>query len=309
MDTNHDVLIIGGGPAGLSAALSLGRMGRTALVCDDGRPRNAPSAHMNNFPGHDGLSPSAWRDEVRKNLQKYPTIHFQAGRVETVKKEGAAFIAEFSSGERTKFRKVILAYGVRDNLPPVPGLAELWGKAVFHCPYCHGFEVRGHALGMVANGDIAAHMAPMIYSLSQDLILFTNGPAQLKDEVRALLSSRGVRVIEDSIAALETQGETLRAVKLQNGETVSRDALFWSPSLPYTLKSSIGRALGCELTETGLYQADILGKTSVSGVFAAGDNANMMHSVLNAASAGQRAGAGAVFELVNEDLVTPTEGR
>ncbi len=297
---NHEVLILGAGPAGLSAAMSLGRMGRSVLVCDDNRPRNAAAEHMNNFVSHDGLSPSEWRNGARQDLAKYESVRFYTGSVENIEKMQIGFSASFDDGAHGSFQKVILAHGVRDVLPAIKGINELWGKAVYHCPYCHGFEVRGTRLGLVASGPVAEHMLPMILSLSRDCVLFTQGLGELNEEFLSRTRVLGINIVESKIIGLEFQGEQLEAVELGSGERIARDGVFWAPQLPYTLKSDLGIKLGCERTEMGLYKVNDFLKTSVEGVFAAGDAAKGMHSVVQAMSSGQLAGAAAASEILQE---------
>ncbi|WP_374073444.1 NAD(P)/FAD-dependent oxidoreductase [Bdellovibrio bacteriovorus] len=302
MEFDYEVLIIGGGPAGLSAAMSLGRLSRTALVCDDNRPRNAPSTHVNNFPSQDGIHPAEWRKKTRKDLEKYKTIGFFEGAVLSVHKVDQGFVAQLSSGATRNFKKVILAYGIQDKLLSAPGFKELWGKSIFHCPFCHGFEVRGASLGLIANGELAAHGLPMIYGLSKDLILFTNGKTNLSEDLQETLRRRNVEVIEEPIDHLIYEGEVLKVVVLIDGQKKERDALFVAPIFPFQSKSPIGESLGCEKTELGFYKVGERGETTVKGVFAAGDNMTMMQSVLLACASGVAAAAGVIFSLVSEDF-------
>jgi thioredoxin reductase len=303
MASDYDVLIVGGGPAGLAAAMALGRMRRRTLVCDDGQPRNAASEHVNNFPSQDGVHPAAWRTQARTDLEKYETVHFHVGSVRKIAKDGLRFRAEVSSVEPLRFRKVILAFGVVDTLRPIPGLRELWGKSVFHCPYCHGFEVRDKRLGLIANGARAEHLAPMIHSLSHDVILFTAGQAELNAGFKAHLQRKNIPLVEEPIRWLDREEEQLRAVVLENGVVHEREALFLAPTVPYQGRSEIGERLGCEANEMGLYKVSPIGKTTVDGVFAAGDITTGQQSVLGAAATGQLAGAGVVSELLSEDFV------
>ncbi|PJZ75257.1 NAD(P)/FAD-dependent oxidoreductase [Leptospira neocaledonica] len=302
MKFDYEVLIIGGGPAGLSAALALGRMSRTALVCDDSRPRNAASSHLNNFPTRDGIHPAEWRKLVRKDLEKYNTINFFEGSVLSVEKSGPGFVAKLSLDKTFYFKKIILAYGVEDKHLPIPGYKELWGKSIFHCPYCHGFEVRGSRLGLLGNGDMLIYMLPLIYDLASDLIVITNGKAELKEEQKDLLNRKKIRLIEEKIIGFIYEGEKLKAITFENGVTIERDALYALPSFPYKLKSKIGEELGCEKDQFGFYKVGERGKTSIDGVYACGDNANGAHSVLLAAASGGMAGAGIVHELLSEKL-------
>ncbi|MGJ4790120.1 NAD(P)/FAD-dependent oxidoreductase [Leptospira koniambonensis] len=303
MKFDYEVLIIGGGPAGLSAALALGRMSRTALICDDSRPRNAASSHLNNFPTRDGIHPAEWRKLVRKDLEKYDTINFFEGSVLSVEKSRSGFVAKLSSDKTFHFKKVILAYGVEDKYLPIPGYKELWGKSIFHCPYCHGFEVRGSKLGLIGNGETLFYMLPLIYDLSSDLIIFTNGKAEFKEEQKDLLNKKKIRFIEEKITGFIYEGEKLKSVTFENGENIEREGLYALPTFPFKLKSTIGQELGCEKDQTGFYKVGERGKTSVDGVYACGDNASGAHSVLLAAASGGMAGAGVVHELLSEKLL------
>jgi thioredoxin reductase len=293
-----DVLIVGGGPAGLAAAMALGRMLKSALICDDARPRNAASSHANNLPGFDGVNPAEWRAKVRQELAKYRTIEFFEGTVLSVTRENQLFVAELANGEKRSFRKVILAHGIVDRLPEAPGFRELWGKSVFHCPYCHGFEVRGKRLGVVANGMFAEHLTPMVSALSADVILFTQGKALLDPATLEAFKKRGLQIVESHITALDYSAEKLHSVACGPDLRFGRDALFLGPMPPLVMKSSIGENLSCEKNYMGFFKVDEMRRTTVPGVFAAGDIMSMAHSVAGAVAAGQMAGPGAVMELV-----------
>ncbi|MEM1034020.1 MAG: NAD(P)/FAD-dependent oxidoreductase [Myxococcota bacterium] len=293
----HDVIVVGGGPAGLGAAMSLGRLRRTVAVVDDQRPRNAPSNHVNNFPGHDGIDPRDWRRKVRDELTRYASVSFVDDRVADIEPVAGGFRATLVSGAEIPARKVMLGYGMVDVLPPLPGLREAWGTSVLHCPFCHGYEVAGQPLGLVGNVGMFSHLAPMLAGLTEDLILFTHHTT-LTDEQRRDLD--GFPLVTDEIAAVVQRTGQVEGVRLVTGETVPRRALFLAASLPLTLQSDVGVKLGCRLTPTGHVAIDERGQTSVAGVFAAGD-AVAFSSVLQSAASGSLAGASLCFELAHED--------
>lgn len=304
MNNDYEALIIGGGPAGLTAAMTLGRMSRRILLCDDNRPRNAPSQHVNNFPSHDGIHPGEWRKQARKDLEKYKTIESASDTVLSVEKESTGFKAKLASGREVHSRKIILAYGVVDSMPTIPGFKELWGKSIFHCPYCHGFEIRGSKLGFLANHPMAFHGLPMIYDLASLLTIFTNGKAVYSPEQIAIFKRKNIELIETKIEKLSYTGEKLEGVVLEDKRTVELEGLFVFPSVPFNLKSQIGESLGCERTEFGVYKVNESNGTNIPGVYACGDNISMAHTVLLAAASGVTAGAGVVYELLQERLIS-----
>lgn len=286
MNTKYDVAIIGGGPAGLSAALTLGRGNRSVIVFDDNRPRNAPSAHMNNFPSRDGTPPNEFRELIKKDLMKYKKIHFSQNRINEIKRTDAGFVLDGNF----EVKRILLAHGIKDNFPPIPGMKELFGKSIFHCPYCHGYELLNAPMGMVGDKEYADHMSVLLRNLSSDLILFSDG-AEVGEYP-------GIKVYKEKIVALIHEGEQLTGVKLESGEIVKRSFLFTRPKL--TLSSDIGVKLGCELTETGLYKVSEMGLTSVTGVYAAGDISTPMQSVLMACASGSKAAAMMNLEISKE---------
>lgn len=270
MKHNYDVVIIGGGPAGLTAALTLGRGGRSVLVLDEGNGRNAPAAHMNNFPSRDGTPPDEFKAQIRSDLKKYEDVKIEKTKVFSLEKANGNFLVNGIYAAK----KIILAHGVRDILLPIPGMKELWGKSIFHCPYCHGYEFKNKRLGLLADEKIAAHMIPLLKGLSTDVRLFEMG----------------------SIERFIYEGTTLLAVKLTNGETVERDALLFKPAQEFT--TDLGIKLGCEKTDLGFYKVDDNGMTTVPGVYAAGDITEMRQGVLFACAAGMKAATMANFEIM-----------
>lgn len=304
MKPHYEVLIIGGGPAGLTAAMTLGRMSRDVLLCDDNQPRNAPSSHVNNLPSRDGVHPAEWRKLTRQDLEKYKTVELVSKTVRSVTKTASGFDAQLASGEGVTAKKVILAYGVVDSLPPIPGFKELWGKSIYHCPFCHGFEIRGRELGLFGTHPMLFHMVPMIYDLASRLTLFTNGKTPLSAEQIEILKKKDIRLVETPLKSLRHTNDHLKGAVLVDDTEVSLEGLFVTPGGPLKLKSSIGTSLGCEKTEFGFYKVNERNATTVEGVYACGDNMSMAHSVLLAAASGVTAGASVVYELLHEKLIS-----
>lgn len=298
---HYEVLIVGGGPAGLAAALTFGRLRRRVLLCDDGQPRNQPAARMYNFPGADGMPPARWREKTLKDLAHYPSLSRQALRVQALQQTAGGFEALLADGSTVQGQKVLLAYGLRDRLPEIKNIQALWGQSVAHCPYCHGFEFQDQALGLLADGPLALHLLALLRGLSADLMLFSHGPSVLAAAERQQLDRLTIPLYESPVLALQHQGPTLEALTLASGENIPRQALFIGPLLPMARSAALGETLGCQLTELGSYAVDATGKTSVPGVYAAGDLAGYQgQSVLFSAASGSRAAANICAELLGE---------
>ena len=298
MKSDYEVLIIGGGPAGLGAAMALGRLRRSVLVCDDFRPRNLAAAHMHNFAGNEGLSPLEWRKKARQDVEQYDTVKFFEGAVTSVVKIPAGFEATLSSKSSVTVKKVILAYGVQDRLPPIPGMQELWGKSVFNCPFCHGFEYRGRRVGVIANGALAMRVLPMIFGVTSDITLFTHGKSELTAEQTEILRRRKVRIVEHPVEKLIHDEDALHGA-IAGGELIEQDAILGGGP-PFQMKSDVGERLGCEKNEMGLYKVGEGNRTNVPGIYAGGDGMTMQHSVVGALATGQSAGIAAALDLLNE---------
>ena len=298
MKSDYEVLIIGGGPAGLGAAMALGRLRRSVLVCDDFRPRNLAAAHMHNFAGNEGQSPLEWRKKARHDVEQYDTVKFFEGAVTSVVKIPAGFEATLSSKSSVTVKKVILAYGVQDRLPPIPGMQELWGKSVFQCPFCHGFEYQGRRVGVIANGALAMRVLPMIFGVTSDITLFTHGKSELTAEQTEILRRRKVRIVEHPVEKLIHDGNALHGA-IAGGELIEQDAILGGGP-PFQMKSDVGESLGCEKNEMGLYKVGEGNRTNVPGIYAAGDSITMQQSVVGALATGQWAGATASQDLLNE---------
>jgi thioredoxin reductase len=299
---DFEVLIIGGGAAGLAAALTLGRLRRKVLICDDQQPRNQSAVHMFNFPGYDGVAPEQWRSQVKLELQKYPSLARQSTRVIKLAQTDAGFEAQLESGDSVTVQKVLLAYGIKDHLPEIPEIKTLWGKTVVHCPFCHGFEFQDQGLALLGQGEMVLHMLSLLLGLSSDLVLLTQGPCQLSPEQRQKIAEKNIRLIETPIQKLEHSGPKLEAVVLANGERIPRDVMYVLPTFPFGLSAHLGEDLGCKVTDFGWYEVDAFGKTSVEGVYAAGDIAGTHGmSVLNSAAFGSTAAARIAGELLMQN--------
>ncbi|MHB1261009.1 MAG: NAD(P)/FAD-dependent oxidoreductase [Thermoplasmatota archaeon] len=293
-----DTVIIGGGAAGLSAALLLGRARRRACVVDAGQQRNLPAKASHSFFTRDGASPAELVTIGRKQLQNYPTVKVIDGIVVSAAQEGPSFRIALASGQILETPNVILAMGVRDLLPDIPGLAACWGNSVFHCPYCHGYEVRDEPLGiLLGEADDPIALAQLMRGWSHDLVVFSNG-RQLSVQARNDLTARGVQLREERVLRLEGSGHRLASVILEGGDAVGRAALMLRP--PQALQSPLASQLGCKLQPDGMILVDQEMQTSVSGVYAAGDCIRRLQQVVFAASDGTMAAMSVNRKLLNE---------
>jgi thioredoxin reductase len=306
-----DVIIAGGGPAGLNAALMLGRVGRPVLLADDGQPRNAPSAAVHGFLSRDGADPAEIRRTARAELARYPGIQAREATVQAAAPAGDGFEVTLADATTAEARRLLLATGVTDQLPDVPGLAGLWGRGAYHCPYCHGWEARGQQVAVLGGDDQAAHLALNLARLGCDIIMCTNGPPQASDPARAALAAHQIRICADPVS--EVEGEPRRYVRLHlaPGRTLERRALFVHP-VPRQ-RSGLAAELGCALLDDGAVQVNELGQTTVPGVYAAGDMCRTpampypAAQVIMAAAQGARAAVVIDQELLFTDAYPTSE--
>jgi thioredoxin reductase len=274
-----EVAIVGGGPAGLAAALVLGRMRRRVVLLDADRPAHAVSAGVHGLFGHDGVQPLELRRLGREQLRPYESVSVQMVAVEAVRRKDSGFVV-VAGGKESEARVVLLSTGAWYEPPPIAGAAELWARGVYDCPYCHGWEVRDRPLAVY--GSDAVGYALLLSSLSDDVVLLTDG-SELESADAELLTSAGVAVRHDRVDRLEGDEGRLARIVFAGGSTEERSAVFLMPSVT---RSVLAAELGCELTNSGAVVIDEDGRTSVTGVFAAGDVAVGRKSVVVAAAAG-----------------------
>lgn len=298
MKNNFDVIIIGGSFAGLSAAMALGRSHRKVLIIDSGLPCNRQTPHAHNLITHDGVKPSFIAATAKKQVLNYPSVSFEYGTATRLSGQNKAFEIETGNGMIYKTQKVLFATGVKDQMPDISGFAECWGISALHCPYCHGYEVSHQSLGILANGDMGYHMAMLIDNWTKDLSLFTNGVSQLSDEQTKKLQSKGIRIVEKLVAAFDHDKGQIKNLVFEDKTSQSLTAIF--ARLPFTQHCDLPQKAGCEITEGGFIKTDDFKRTSIPGIFAAGDNTSMMRSLSVAIAAGSVAGAIINGEMIEE---------
>lgn len=281
----YDTIIIGGSFAGLSGALYLGRARIRVCVLDTRTPRNRFTDHSHGLFGHDGSDPALMLDTMRTQLSAYPSVHLVEEAALKVLREKDAFVVHLASGRTVKGPQLLLASGITDILPQLPGLAERWGRSVIHCPYCHGYEFADRNLGVLASSPLSVHQAQLIPEWGPTTF-FTDGQVVEPDAIEALMM-RGVSVERERVIGLEGNVPHLSAVRLADGRAVPIDALYIGPR--YRFSSDIAESLGCAI-EAGplgpVLKVDELKATNVPGVFAAGDVTRMGHTVTFACADG-----------------------
>ena len=292
----HDAIVVGGSWAGLSAAMQLARARRRVLVVDAGQPRNrfAPASH--GFLGQDGRSPAEILDSARAQVLAYPTAALRRDEATSARRDETRGLFEvaLASGATARARRLVLATGVVDELPDIPGLRERWGRSVLHCPYCHGYEVADGRIGVLAVGEPSVHQALLLPDWSADVVLFTNGVLEPTAEQRGALAARGVRIEPRTLVALVGEGTALAGVRLSSGdgeETIALDALFTGSRT--RMASPLAEQLGCAFDEGPfgpVVRTDERKETTVPGVFAAGDAARARHNATWASADGVTAG-------------------
>ncbi|WP_248965107.1 NAD(P)/FAD-dependent oxidoreductase [Sphaerisporangium perillae] len=303
----YDVVVVGGGAAGLSGALTLARARRSVLVIDAGRPRNAPASHVHGYLGREGTAPSRLLAEGRQEVTGYGGQIMEGDVVAAERLEAGGFRVLLKDGPAVEAGRLLVTTGLADELPEVPGVTERWGREVLHCPYCHGWEVRDQPLGILATGPLAAHQALLWRQWSKDVTLFLHTAPEPGEQESEQLDARDITVVRGEVTGLEVTADRLTGVALADGRVVSRQALVVAPR--FTARAGLLTALGLAVTEQerdghviGSYvAADPFGATELPGVWVAGNVADLMDQVIAAAAAGVRAGAGINADLVAEE--------
>ncbi len=283
----YDVLILGGGPAGLAAALTLGRARKRVLLCDGGVRRNAAATHLHNFVTRDGTPPLEFRRIAREQLAPYD-VTVRDVAVDAIAGAPDAFRARLGDGSDLPARRVLLATGMVDEMPPIDGFRELWGHSIFQCPYCHGWEVRDRAFGFWPRAPEMLEHGLFLQNWSPDLVAFTRGAFEVPAATRARLEAAGVRIEERPIARLLSKGDggALEAVELEGGARIARDVIF---AAPVQRQTAIVTSLGLEYDALGFLKLDDQKRTSRLGIWAAGDATMPMQSATTGAAAGMLA--------------------
>jgi thioredoxin reductase len=307
----YDVVVVGGGAAGLSGALALVRARRSVLVVDGGQHRNALAAHVHNYLSRDGATPSELLAAGRAEVTGYggQIISGDVASVERLDSQSdrVGFRVVLANGCSVHARRLLVTTGLVDELPDVPGVAERWGRDVLHCPYCHGWEVRDQALGILGTGPMAVHGALLFRQWSANVILFQHTSPALSQEQAEQLAARGITVVEGEVSALEVHDDQLVGVRLRSGEFVPRQAVVVSPR--FTARAEVLRSLGLGTTDLEIagsvisssVPADANGAMTVAGVWVAGNVSDPIAWVITAAASGLKAGAAINADLIAED--------
>ena len=297
-----DVVIVGAGPAVLSAALVLGRVCRRVIVFDHGHPRNHATQHMHGYLTRDGITPKDFREIARAEVARYDTVSLEHAEVlDAVRLETGDFDVTLATGRTVRCRKLLIATGVVDNVPDVPGLKEMYGHSVFHCPYCDGWEFHGQSFAVYGIGRRGFGLSLELTGWTRDIVLCSDGPSELDAAQRARLAANGIRVIEDRIARLEGRGGKLEQIVFANGDVLPRRTLFFTAG--QTQCSPLANKLGCEFNEKGTVRTGHNESTQIPGLFVAGDASRDVQWVVVAAAEGAEAAFAINQSLIEEALL------
>lgn len=303
----YDVVVVGGGAAGLSGALALSRARRSVLVIDSGRPRNAPAGHVHSYLTQEGVAPSQLLATGRAEVGRYGGELVRGNVAGAERLADGRFRLVLDGGATVEADRLLVTTGLVDELPQVPGLAERWGREVLHCPYCHGWEVRDQAIGILATGPMAVHQALMWRQWSDDVTLFLHTGPEPSDEEYEQLAARGIAAVDGRVTSVQVTDDRLSGVALESGKVIARQALVVAPR--FTARAAFLAGLGLEASEQEVngvvigshVAADPTGATAVPGVWVAGNVANVTDQVIGAAAAGVRAAGALNADLIAEE--------
>ncbi|MGX1501506.1 UNVERIFIED_CONTAM: thioredoxin reductase [Streptomyces graminofaciens] len=302
----YDVVVVGGGAAGLSGALALSRARRSVLVIDSGRPRNAPAGHVHSYLTQEGVAPSQLLATARAEVGRYGGELVRGNVAGAERLADGRFRLVLDGGATVEADRLLVTTGLVDELPQVPGLAERWGREVLHCPYCHGWEVRDQAIGILATGPMAVHQALMWRQWSDDVTLFLHTGPEPSDEEYEQLAARGIAAVDGRVTSVQVTDDRLSGVALESGKVIARQALVVAPR--FTARAAFLAGLGLEASEQEVngvvishVAADPTGATAVPGVWVAGNVANVTDQVIGAAAAGVRAAGALNADLIAEE--------
>ncbi len=293
-----DSIIIGGSSAGLSAALTLARALKKVIVFDDGKPCNRFSHASHGFLTQDGVAPSEIIRQARQQLEPYKSVEIKQARVVSVTTIVGGFEVVTSEGETFQCRKLLLATGVRDELPALEGIDAFWGKSVFHCPYCDGYELRGQPMVVYGRDESVLHQAMFVSNLTDKLTVCTDGAFTVSPEKREIFAREGIKIVESFVSGLRGTGHQIEAIMFTDGSEIPCDAMFIRPTSHHS--TTLAHDLGCQLDESGLVKIDLLGRTSTAGVYVAGDLSNARRNIAIAVAQGSSAGHAINLDLTME---------
>nr|WP_294874920.1 NAD(P)/FAD-dependent oxidoreductase [uncultured Pedobacter sp.] len=291
-----DVIIIGGSYAGLSAAMTLGRSLKKVLITDSGKPCNRQTPHSHNFITQDGLPPKQIADAAKDQVLKYNTVIFHEDIAIGAVKAENDFIISTQSGESFAATKLLFATGISDQMLDITGFAECWGISVLHCPYCHGYEVKHKPIGVIANGELGFEFSRLIHNWSKNLVLLTNGQSTLTQEQTKRIKQHNIGIIEKEITEIEHNQGYITNVVFKDGSKQKLSAVF--AKIGFKQHSTLPEELGCSINEQGFIVVDDFQRTTIPGIYAAGDNTTMFRAVSAATAAGTKAGA-----MINKELI------
>lgn len=301
-ENETDVIIVGAGPAGLSAALVLGRACRRVLVFDHGHPRNAAAAHLNGYLTRDGIPPAEFRAIGREELGKYDNVRIVDVEVTAAACEEDRFHVTTADGRRFMSKKLLLATGVADHVPDIPGVRELYGTSVFHCPYCDGYEVRDQPLAVYGCDERGYGLALELLGWSKDVVLVSDGPCGIDAKDLARLARHHIGVREEKVVRLEGRDGRLERVVFESGEPLARRALFFTTG--QTQQSHLADALGCKFNDKGTVRTGPYQSTHLPGLYVAGDASRAVQWVIVAAAEGAEAAYAINQDLIKESLTS-----